>query len=275
MARRRPVTIEGSLAVVTGAGSGIGRATAEELSRRGARVVAIDIDELSAKETAAGCPGPAPTTAYCADVADGAALEALAVRIIDEHGPVDIVVNNAGVGMSGPFLDITAADWDWIVGVNLKGVVNGCRAFGPGLVQQGRGHVVNVASGLGYMPTATESAYVTTKAGVIALSRCLRADWRAPGVGVSVVCPGVINTPILTRTRFRGRNADPDAVERAQRAFRRGHRPELVARTIVRAVESDRALLTAGWEAGLGWALNRIVPLAVWDAVGRITARAR
>ena len=259
------------MAVVTGAGSGIGRATAFELSRRGARLMVLDIDEVSAKETAAGCAGPA--FAYPADVADGATLDALAARVADEHGPVDLLVNNAGVGMTGPFLDTTPADWDWILGVNLRGVINGCRAFGPGLVRRGRGQVVNVASGLGFLPTPTEPAYVTTKAAVIALSRCLRADWGPLGVGVSVVCPGVINTPILTRTRFRGRNAEAAAVERAHQAFRRGHRPEMVARTIVRAVESDRALLTAGFEARLGWGLQRVAPLALWDALARLSAR--
>lgn len=266
MARTR-VAVGGALSLITGAGSGIGRATALELSRRGARVLAADIDEVAAKETAERCGGRA--AAYQLDVADGEAFSNLADRVGREHGPVDILVNNAGVGASGPFLDFGPGDWDWILGINLMGVVNGCRAFGPAMVERRRGHVVNVASGLGYTPTPTEPAYVTTKAAVIALSRCLRADWQSSNVGVSVICPGVTNTAIISRTRFVGESAAPDRVQRAEKLFRRGHSPDQVARAIVGAVERDRPLVPVGWESRLGWVFHRLGPLRMSDLMGR------
>ena len=218
---RPAIPLHDAVAVVTGAGSGIGRATALALAGQGALVVAVDVDETAAKQTAADCGGEA----YGTDVADAAQMAALAQTVESAHGPVDVLVNNAGVGMSGRFLDTTLEDWDWILGVNLRGVIHGCRAFGPRMVARRRGHVVNMSSALAYMPRASEPAYVTTKAAVLSLSRCLRADWASQGVGVSVVCPGVIATPIIEHTRFRGTQARPDNVERLRRAFARRRPP--------------------------------------------------
>src|SRR3954451_10489146 len=244
----REFELDAALALVTGAGSGIGRATAFELARAGARVLAADIDETAAKETAEVFHDLGPSaTAYQVDVADRDAMRALADRVRLEHGPLDVLVNNAGVGMSGRFLDTTLDDWDWIIGINLKGVVNGCHAFGPAMVERGRGHVVNISSGLGYTPTAAEPAYVTTKAAVLAFSRSLRADWHGHGVGVSAICPGVINTPIISHTRFRGEQAEPKRVARVKNMFaKRGHPPELVAKAIVRAVRENKSVVPVG-----------------------------
>ncbi|MDQ3108021.1 MAG: SDR family NAD(P)-dependent oxidoreductase, partial [Actinomycetota bacterium] len=213
MARNRSprITIAGATALVTGAGSGIGRATALALAERGATVVCADIVADAAEKTAAACEehGAPGASAHGVDVGDRGAMQTLADEVHATHGPLGILVNNAGVGMSGRFADMSEADWLWIRGVNLDGVVNGCAVFAPAMVEAGRGQVVNVSSGLGYTPTATEPAYVTTKAAVLALSQCLRADWSASGVGVSAICPGVINTPIIDRTRFLGEAGHP------------------------------------------------------------------
>jgi len=252
------------VALVTGAGSGIGRATAFALAGEGARVLAVDVDAETAKSTAAECNG----FPYVADVSDRSAVLELATAVESDHGGVDVLVNNAGVGLSGRFLDMTPADWEWIRGVNLEGVINGCRAFGPGMVRRRRGHVVNVSSGLAYVPSATEPAYVTTKAAVLALSRCLRADWSAAGVGVSAVCPGVIATPILEHARFLGERADPATVRRLRDMFaRRGHPPAKVADAIVDAIRRNRGVVPVGAESWAGWFVRGLVPTRVVDRV--------
>ena len=263
-----PVPVRGSLALVTGAGSGIGRATALALATRGARVVAIDIDEVAAKETAEACAGRGtPGLAYAVDVADRAAVLDLADTVTDQAGVLDILVNNAGVGLSGPFLDTPLDDWDWILGVNLLGVVHFCSAFGRAMVERGQGQVLNVSSGLAYTHRATEGPYGATKAAVLALSRSLRADWRAAGVGVSAICPGVINTPIVSHSRMRGTAADPASTARTQRLFSRGHPPERVADAILSAIARNRAVVPVGFEAWLGWTGHRLLPTDVMDRI--------
>lgn len=260
--------------LLTGAASGIGRETALAFARAGATVLAVDLDETGAQSTAIDCTqiGP-PADSYAADVADGAAMSELADKVHAVHGPLEVLVNNAGVGMSGRFLDLEPADWEWIVGINLMGVIHGCQAFGPAMVARRRGHVVNISSGLAYTPTATESAYVACKAAVLAFSRCLRADWHGHGVGVSVICPGIVNTPIISRTRFRGAQADPAEVSRKTELFRRrNYPPSRVAEAILAAVEHDRAVVPVSPEAKVAWALNRLLPVAVSDRLARARA---
>jgi 2-hydroxycyclohexanecarboxyl-CoA dehydrogenase len=272
MAGRGRVELPGALALVTGAGSGIGRSTALLLARRGASVLAVDIDEVAAERTAAECreAGSAIAGARRVDVADRPAMEGLAAEVHGTHGPLDVLVNNAGVGLTGRFTDTSLDDWAWIRSINLDGVVHGCALFGPPMLERGRGHVVNVASALGYVATTTEHEYVTTKAGVLALSQCLRADWRREGVGVSTICPGVIDTPIITeRTRFRGDQASARKRRRMERVFQRGHRPEQVATAIVDAIEHDRAVVPVGWEARAGWLLHRLGPVPLQQLFAR------
>lgn len=268
---RPAIALAGATTLVTGAGSGIGRATALALAATGATVLCADIDQASAEKTAAECAERGVDSfAFGVDVADRAAMDYLAAVVQRDHGGLDVLVNNAGVGMSGKFLDTRPEDWDWIVGINLRGVINGCYAFGPAMVERGRGHVVNVSSGLAYTPRATEPAYVTTKAAVLALSRCLRADWHDAGVGVSAICPGVINTPIVKTTRYRGDRADARAVARVQQLFaKRGHPPEMVADAIVEAVERNRAVVPVGIEARVGWVLHRLLPNRLGDRMAR------
>jgi 2-hydroxycyclohexanecarboxyl-CoA dehydrogenase len=257
----------GTLVVVTGAGSGIGRATAAAFATLGTTVVCADIDLEAAEKTAALCDeaGGVGRAEGC-DVTDAAAVVALAERT----GAVDVLVNNAGVGMTGRFADMTVDDWRWIRSVNLDGVVHACAAFGPAMIARRSGQVVNVSSGLGYTMRATEGAYVATKAAVLALSRCLRADWAPHGVGVTAVCPGFINTPIVAATRYLGARGDDRTRRRIEQIFRRGHSPETAARAIVAAVERNPAVVPVGWEARLGWHLNRILPMAVQDRLARM-----
>lgn len=262
--RRNPIQ-PGGVAVVTGAGSGIGRATALALAARGMQVVALDVDEPAGDAVASDTGGLSLTV----DVAHAGGMEAAATTVVEKLGPPDVLVNNAGVGMSGRFLDTSEEDWRWIIDINLGGVLNGCRAFGPAMVGRGRGHVVNVSSGLAFTPRATEPAYVTTKAAVLALTQCLRADWGPRGVGVSAVCPGVIHTGIASRTRYRGERASAESMARVRRLFARGHPPELVADAIVDAIARDRPVVPVGVEARVGWFLNGMLPARLVDRAAR------
>jgi NAD(P)-dependent dehydrogenase (short-subunit alcohol dehydrogenase family) len=257
--------IAGARVLVTGAGSGIGRATALRCARQGADVIAVDIDEQSARATAADCGARAH--AFGCDVADARAVAELAEQVESAHGPVDVLVNNAGVGVAGSFLDTTLEDWEWLRGVNLDGVVNGCHTFGARMVARGRGHVVNVASGAGYNPSRSLATYSATKAAVIMLSQCLRADWWGTGVGVSAICPGLINTPIHTRTRMRGEIASKQ--DRIQRVFRLGHSPDLVAKAIVGAVERNREIVPVGIESALIYRFSRFAPAPLRGLLAR------
>jgi NAD(P)-dependent dehydrogenase (short-subunit alcohol dehydrogenase family) len=255
------------LVLVTGGGSGIGRATAQAFAAAGATVAVADIDGSAAEKTAILCEerGGVARAEAC-DVTDAGALADLAERL----GPVDVLVNNAGVGMTGRFADMSVDDWRWIRSVNLDGVVNACAAFGPGMIARRSGQVVNVSSGLAYTMRATEAAYVATKAAVLALSRCLRADWAPYGIGVTAVCPGVIATPIVRSTRYLGARGDARTRDRIEKIFRRGHPPEAVARAIVAAADRNPAVVPVGWEARLGWRLHRITPLALQDRLARL-----
>lgn len=278
---KRRIELAGATALVTGAGSGIGRATAAALARGGAEVICVDIDEIAAKTTAASCEDlGAASAVYVCDVADRSAMEQLAAQVHASHGVLDVLVKNAGVGMSGRFEDMTLDDWDWIRSINLDGVVHGCHVFGTAMAERGRGHIVNVSSGLAFLPRSTEIAYCTTKAAVLMFSRSLRADWRSRGVGVSAVCPGFVNTPILTRGRFVGPMWTPETMRLAQRGFGRGHSPDLVAGAVLDAIRRNRVMVAPGAESRLLWHLHKLVPLAVGDLIGRppprfLYARAR
>jgi NAD(P)-dependent dehydrogenase (short-subunit alcohol dehydrogenase family) len=263
------VKIGGSRVLVTGAGSGIGRATALRCASERAAVIAVDVDESAARATAESCAGlGASATAYTCDVSDYDAVLGLAATIEREHGPVDVVVNNAGVGVAGPFLDYSIDDWRWLRGVNIDGIVHVCHAFGPQMVSRGHGHVVNIASMAGYMPHGALAAYCMSKSAVIMFSQCLRGDWSRHGVGVSAVCPGVIDTPIPRNTRMVG----PMVRKREQtiRAFRLGHSPDAVAKGIITAVEHNREVVPVGIESAFAYRLLRFAPPMVRGVLSRV-----
>jgi NAD(P)-dependent dehydrogenase (short-subunit alcohol dehydrogenase family) len=259
---------DGSLVVVTGAGSGIGRATALAFAEQGAEVVAADLDLATAQRTAelAGLVGPAGHP-YGVDVSDAAAMEDFAKSVLHDHGVPDVVVNNAGIGMAGSFLDHTVDDWDAVLGVNLWGVVHGSRLFAAQMVERGQGgHIVNTSSAAAFTPSRTLPAYATSKAAVLMLSECLRAELKGKGIGVTAICPGIVNTNITRTSRFVGRAAEEQArsQEKAARAYAlRGFGPEGVAKQIVNAVRDDRAVVPVTPEARLSYLTSRLSPRAM------------
>lgn len=270
----------GQLVVVTGAASGIGRATALAFAREGARILAVDRDAEGAARAAdaalrAGAPSAWPATV---DVSDTKAMETFAARTADLHGVPDVVVNNAGIGLAGPFLDTTPEDWREVLDVNLWGVIHGCRLFGRQMVERGRGgHIVNTASAAAFQPSRTLPAYSTSKAAVLMLSECLRAELAPHGIGVTAICPGAVNTPITSTARHTGVDAEEQERRRARSArlyARRNYPPEKVARAIVRAVRRDRAVVPVTPEARGARLLQRLSP-GTLRALARVDPLAR
>ncbi|WP_329273935.1 SDR family oxidoreductase [Streptomyces sp. NBC_01451] len=259
----------GRLVLVTGAGSGIGRATAFAFAEAGARVVAVDRDAESSSRTAelARLVGAPEAWAEPVDVADEQAMEKLAEKVATEYGVVDVLVNNAGIGLSGSFFDTTPDDWKKVLDVNLWGVIHGCRLFGKQMAERGQGgHIVNIASAAAYQPSKALPAYSTSKAAVLMLSECLRAELAGQGIGVSAICPGFVNTNITTTARFTGVDAEEQA-RRQKRTARlyglRNYPPEKVASAILRAVVRNEAVAPVTPEARGARLMSRFMPGAL------------
>jgi NAD(P)-dependent dehydrogenase (short-subunit alcohol dehydrogenase family) len=251
------------VAVVTGAASGIGRATAHALAERGADLAVCDLDDAGLKESTERITAMGRRAlALHVDVSRAEQVEDFAERTLAELGRVDIVVNNAGIGVGGPLTEVPLAEWEAIVGINLMGVVHGCYFFVPKLIAAGRGgHIVNVASMAGYVAAPSMSAYSATKYAVIGLSEALRAELAEHGIGVTAICPGVINTPIVRSTRMYGPQATEENRQRGIEAFqRRNYGPERVARGILRAIQRNRAVAPVSPEAQVAYWLKRLFP---------------
>jgi NAD(P)-dependent dehydrogenase (short-subunit alcohol dehydrogenase family)/pimeloyl-ACP methyl ester carboxylesterase len=267
-----------TLVSVTGAGSGIGRETAFAFAREGAELVISDIDEAAVKDTAAEITARGGTAhAYVLDVSDGEAVEAFAERIGAEHGLPDIVVNNAGIGQAGNFLDTPAEQFDRVLDVNLGGVVNGCRSFGRRLVERGTGgHIVNVSSMAAYAPLQSLNAYCTSKAATYMFSDCLRAELDAAGVGLTTICPGVIDTNIINTTRFdapagkQDEDVDGRRGQLGKMFALRHYGPDKVANAILSSVRKGKPIRPVAPEAYALYGVSRVLPQAL-----RSTARMR
>ena len=198
-------------------------------------------------------------------------MEAFAKEVHGEVGAVDILVNNAGVYLTGGFLDLSLKDWDWVLSVNLWGIIHGCHYFVPPMVERGvEGHVVNVASMFGYWPSPDVIGYLTAKFGVFGFSEALREDLRRHGIGVSTICPGIVNTGLLRRMRMRHAGADEAAARSMLEAVyeRRDYKPERVAAAILRAIRRNRARVMVAPESWLMYRVERF-----WPALSRFVAR--
>ncbi|MEU6108447.1 SDR family oxidoreductase [Streptomyces albidoflavus] len=256
----------GQLVLVTGAAGGIGRATALAFATAGARVIAADRDGAGAAGTAraALAAGAPHAWAETVDVGDEQAMEKFAAKVAAEYGTVDILVNNAGVGLSGSLLDTTPEEWRRVLDVNLWGVIHGCRLFGRQMAERNQGgHIVNLASAAAYLPSKTLPAYSTSKAAVLMLSESLRAELAPRSIGVTAICPGIVNTGITRTSRFAGASKEEEA-KHQQRAAKlygmRNYPPEKVADAILRAVLDNSAVVPVTPEARGSRLLARLSP---------------
>ncbi len=198
-------SFRGRVVVITGAGSGIGRATALEFSGLGADLVLADIAGERAEGLAREIERRGGTAiARSVDVTDRGAMGVFAREVVAEKGRVDVLVNNAGVGLGGEIKDTGLEEWEWIVNVNYWGVVHGIHFFLPGMIERRAGHIVNVASANGFAPFPFEGPYASTKFAVLGLTEVLRAEVSRFGVGVTAICPGLVNTGIMRDGRLTG-----------------------------------------------------------------------
>ncbi|MFB7555719.1 SDR family oxidoreductase [Streptomyces brevispora] len=256
----------GQLVLVTGAAGGIGRATAFAFAEAGARVIAVDRDAEGAARTAelARLIGAPAAWGETVDVSDEAAMEKLAEKVATEYGTVDVLVNNAGIGLSGSFLETTSEDWKNVLDVNLWGVIHGCRLFGGQMAERGQGgHIVNTASAAAYQPSRALPAYSTSKAAVLMLSECLRAELAEKSIGVSAICPGIVHTNITATTHFAGTDAAEEKRLRNRTSKLYGVRnypPEKVAEAILRAVVRNQAVVPVTPESHTARFLSRLSP---------------
>jgi len=249
---RKPFT--GKLAVITGAGSGIGRCAALEFAEQGAAIVAVDIRAEDAERTATLIRLSGGKAWACTvDVGNAEQMEALVDWVGKALGGADIVVNNAGIGMAGGIVDTSERDWQRILHVNVWGVIHGARLFAKQMVARGQGgHVLNTASAAAFAPSRDLAAYATTKAAVLMLSECMRGELAGQGIGVSAICPGFAETGIMASTVYAGTTEVQQAQLRA-RATKlyqlRGLKPETVAKAMLRAVLRNKPVVTIGIEA--------------------------
>jgi len=265
--------VSGRVAVVTGAASGIGRATARLLARRGATLALGDIDERGLQEVLNEVRALGGRVHHeRVDVTQAGAVTAWASRVERELGPADLLVNSAGIVVLAAFLETELDDFRQLIDVNLMGPVHVCRAFLPAMLARGGGgYVVNVASAAAFASPSELAGYGATKHGLVGLSQALADELSAHAIGVSSVCPGFVDTPILTRARVRGAG-DTEARRAAAGQLLRWRRlsAERVAERIVWAAERGEPVVPVGAEAQLLALLSRLLPGRVTPLFGRL-----
>jgi NAD(P)-dependent dehydrogenase (short-subunit alcohol dehydrogenase family) len=255
-------------AVVTGAGSGLGRALAVDLAGRGASVVVSDIEPSSADETAALVRkrGARAEVIPC-DVTNREGVFGLVEETEHRLGGIDFMANNAGVAVGGPFDEISIEDWRWAVDINLWGVIYGCQAAVPKMKAQGRGYILNVASAAGLLAPPAMSAYNVTKAGVVSLSETLYAEYKGAGIHVSALCPTFFKTNIIGSGR--GATTDKDDAQILRWMARSKVQAPEVAKAAIDAVRDGKLYVQPMRDGRMAWRLKRTHPQRFYDTLSR------
>jgi NAD(P)-dependent dehydrogenase (short-subunit alcohol dehydrogenase family) len=270
--------LSGKTVLVTGAGSGIGRASAIAFGSRGADLVICDVNEEGLKQTEESLLALGRNVlSRRVDVANPEEMAAFAGEVHGQVRALDILVNNAGVGLAAAFLETSLDDWDWLLRINLRGVIHGCHFFVPPMVSRGTGgHVVNVASLSAFIPSETLSAYTTSKYAVLGLSEALRNELQRHRIGVTAVCPGMINTALTATSRMRGAASARGERERLIGVYeRRNYSPERVAGNLLKAIQRNRAVAPISPESWFIYYLKRLAPGAVRALARRFMAPPR
>ncbi|MEU4694401.1 SDR family NAD(P)-dependent oxidoreductase [Actinoplanes sp. NPDC023714] len=272
-------TFAGRTCVITGAAGGIGGALAVELAKRRAALALVDRDTGGLDRVAATCRelGATELSTYEIDLSDGGDRHDLAAAVLDRHGPADLLVNNAGVTLTGTFEQNSIADVDWLLEINLHAVIRTTKAFLPQLLDRPGSHIVNVSSLFGLLAPAGQVAYATSKYAVRGFTEALRHELEPRGVGVTVVHPGGIRTGIAANARISGLDPDGEQARQARRFAEAALTmpPEEAARRIVAAVQSRRPRLVITREARAGDWLARIAPARYWKISELVARRLR
>lgn len=262
--------LAGKEVLITGAASGIGRETALVFATAGARLWLADISQSGLKETAkrVESAGGVARTLVC-NVADYAAVEAMAATVHADIDALDVLINNAGIASAGRFLDASLETWQKVMDINVMGVVHGCRAFLPRMIEhQKQGQVVNMSSAAAFVAAPDMPVYASSKFAVFGLSEALRADMSQHGIGVTTICPGVINTPIVSSSIMEGGMGQTGTQDKIEAFYqKRNYTPERVAQNILKAVRHNTAVQPVSPEAWGMYLAKRFAP----GLVGRIS----
>ncbi len=255
-------------AVVTGAGSGLGRALALDLAKRGASLVVSDIDMSAAEETAELLrQQQASAEVIQCDVTDREAVFALVDETEKRLGGIDFIANNAGVAVGGPFDEISIEDWRWAVDINLWGVIYGCQAAVPKMKAQGHGYILNVASAAGLLAPPAMSAYNVTKAGVVSLSETLFAEYRSEGIRVGVLCPTFFRTNIVDAGRGAATaKEDAQIIRWMERS--KVQAPD-VAKAAIDSVRDGKLYVQPMRDGRMAWRLKRTSPQRFYESMSK------
>ena len=259
-------------AVVTGAGSGLGRAMALDLAKRGGSLIISDIDAASAEQTAEQVRAlRAHAEVIACDVTDRGAVFALVDEADKRLGGIDFIANNAGVAVGGPFDEISIEDWRWAIDINLWGVIYGCQAAVTKMRPRGRGYIVNDASAAGLVAPPAMSAYNVSKAGVVSLSETLFAEYKSQGIRVSVLCPTFFRTNIIESGR--GATSEKEDAQVIRWMERSKVQAADVAKAAIDSVRDGKLYVQPMRDGRMAWRLKRTAPQRFYDSLSSAHAK--